>query len=65
MPPPTKNEKTKNDLDDAIFRFEDKNEELDELLADAQMCLDTALVNSTLTELVNKWEPVGDLLCEL
>ena len=60
---PTKKEKTKNDLDDALFKFHDKKEELDELLSeaeDAQQPLDTdrALLNSTLIELVDKWETV-------
>jgi hypothetical protein len=58
---PTKKEKTKNDLDDALFMFHDKKEELDELLSEveyAQQPLDRALVNSTLIELVNKWETV-------
>ena len=58
MPPPTKEDMIKNDLEEAIFRFEDKKEELDELLADVQLCLDIALVNSTLSELVNKWKTV-------
>ena len=30
---PTKKEKTKSDLQDAIFKFQDKKEELQELLA--------------------------------
>ena len=58
---PTKKEKTKNDLDDALFKFHDKKEELDELLSEAEYApqpLDRALVNSTLIELVNKWETV-------
>ena len=58
---PTKKEKTKNDLDDALFKFHDKKEELDELLSeaeDAEQPLDRALVNSTLIELVDKWETV-------
>ena len=58
---PTKKEKTKNDLDDALFKFHDKKEELDELLSEAEEAeqpLDRALVNSTLIELVDKWETV-------
>ena len=56
-----KKEKSKTDLDDAIFKFHDKKEELDKLLEeleDAQQPLDKALVNSTLIELLNKWETV-------
>ena len=58
---PTKKEKTRNDLDNALFKFHDKKEELDELLSEveyAQQPLDRALVNSTLIELVDKWETV-------
>ena len=38
--------------------FGDKMEELDELITDEQQPLDRALVNSTLKELVDKWETV-------
>ena len=58
---PTKKEKTKNDMDDALFKFHDKKEELDELLSeaeDAEQPLVRALVDSTLIELVDKWETV-------
>ena len=57
--PPTKKEKTKTDLDDSIFKYHDKKEELDELLSEAaDQALDTVLANATLFELVDKWETV-------
>ena len=65
---PTEKEKSKDDLDDAIFKFLDKQEDVDELLAkleDAQQPPDNAdkaliirEVNSTLIELVAKWKIV-------
>ena len=58
---PTKKEKSKSYLDEAIFKFHDKKEKLDKLLEeleDAQQPLDKALVNSTLIELLDKWDTV-------
>ena len=58
---PTNKENSKTDLGDAIFKFHDKKEELDKLLEeleDAQQPLDKALVNSTLIELLDKWETI-------
>ena len=58
---PTKKEKSKIDLDDAFFKFHDKKEELDKLLEeleDTQQPTDKALVNSTLIELLDKWDTV-------
>ena len=65
---PTKKEKSKDYLDDAIFKFLDKQEDVDELLADLENAqqppdyADKALinreVNSTLIEFVAKWKIV-------
>ena len=61
---PTQKEKSKDDLDDDIFKFQDKKEDLDEvlgLLKDALQPLDKvdkALGNSTLNMLVDKWETI-------
>ena len=64
----TKKEKSKEDLDDAIFKFHDKQEDVDELLAEleeaqqpqdnADKALINGEVNSTLIELVAKWNIV-------
>ena len=46
---PTKKEKTKTDLEEAVFKFSDKKEELEELLddpPDEHGVLNAGLVNS-------------------
>ena len=60
---PTKKEKTKSDLQDAIFKFQDKKEELQELLAiieqeQQQQPFDRALIDTTMIEMVDEWETV-------
>ena len=61
---PTKKEKTKTDLEEAVFKFSDKKEELEELLGvpvgdPPDECVPNAgLVNTTLLELSDKWETV-------
>ena len=57
---PTKKEKTKIDLDQAIFKFKDKKEELLEVIGDPpdEQPLNAGLVNTTLIELSDKWEMV-------
>ena len=57
---PTKKEKSKTDLDQAIFRFKDKQEELTGLLGEPndEETPSTGLVNATLHELSDKWEIV-------
>ena len=64
----TEKEKSKDDLDDAIFKLQDKQEDVDELLAEleeaqqpqdnADKALINGEVNSTLIELVAKWKIV-------
>ena len=58
---PTKKEKTKTDLKEAMFKFSDKKEELEELLGDPpdeHGVPNSGLVNSILLELSDKWETV-------
>ena len=55
--PPTKKEKTKTDLDEAVFRFNDKKDELEEVLDDENITI-ASLVNTTMHELSDKWEIV-------
>ena len=62
---PTKKEKTKADLEEAVFKFSDKKEELEELLGDPvgdppdeQDLPNAGLINTTLLELSDEWETV-------
>jgi hypothetical protein len=57
---PTKKEKTKTDLEEAVFKFKDKKEELEELLGDPpdEHVPNAGLINTTLLELSDKWETV-------
>ena len=62
---PTKKEKTKTDLEEAVFKFSDKKEELEQLLSDPvgdppgeQDLPNAGLINTTLLELSDKWETV-------
>ena len=58
---PTKKEKTKTDLEEAVFKFSDKKEELEELLGDPpdeHGVPNAGLVKSILLELSDEWETV-------
>ena len=63
---PSRREKTKSDLDEAIFRFENKRDELNDYFEEneaegpAVRRFNIGVVEATLQELASKWEALGN-----